>query len=366
LNSKIRSIKGLATGIGSLPHTDAEAALDLIFKYTPHIPFWPQLPKRDIRERMVAQFSEVLPFIKVTEKDIYFNPEVKQKELEKFYERIIAEDEDYFKVSEDFALGLHKFYQRLEKSDLSHIEYIKCQITGPFTFAASINDENGRALLHNPEFMEAITKSIYLKAAWQAKHFSKFGKKIILFYDEPYLGCFGSAYTPIDRKEVVNSLTESAEGFKQVVERYFTTLTRDPASTKVEVLFGVHCCGNTDWSIFTEIPKIDIISFDAYGFLDRVLLYAKELLDFFERGGVLAWGIVPTQAFTPEVKSSLLLQKLEQGLKLLLDKGIEQHLIRNNLIITPSCGLGTLSCETADSIFRCLQDLSYNFKNKSI
>jgi preprotein translocase subunit SecD len=37
---------------------DADEALDLIFKYVPDIPFWPQLPRRDVREGMVAQFSE--------------------------------------------------------------------------------------------------------------------------------------------------------------------------------------------------------------------------------------------------------------------------------------------------------------------
>ena len=58
-------LKGLATGIGSLPHHNVDAALDLIFQYIPNIPFWPQLPKRDIREGMVAQFSENLPFLKI-------------------------------------------------------------------------------------------------------------------------------------------------------------------------------------------------------------------------------------------------------------------------------------------------------------
>ena len=136
-------LKGLATGIGSLPHKDADSALDLIFKYCPEIPFWPQLPKRDIREGMIAQFSENLPCLEFGSEGLFFEPKDKEKKLEKFYERIIAEDVDYFKISPDFASGLYKFYQRLEKSDLRNIELIKCQVTGPFTFAASIKNENG-------------------------------------------------------------------------------------------------------------------------------------------------------------------------------------------------------------------------------
>jgi methionine synthase II (cobalamin-independent) len=349
LNSKIRSTKGLATGIGSLPHTDVNAALDLIFKYTPYIPFWPQLPKRDMRERMVAQYSQGLPCLRLQQKGISFDSSDQEQELTQFYEHIIANDSEYFKISPDFAAGFWQFINRLEKIKLNKIEFIKGQTTGPFTFAASINDNEGRAILHNSVIMQAVREGLAMKARWQISLFRKFAKPIIMFLDEPYLSCLGSGYTPINRKEVIATLVE------------FTEKIQSP-----DVLIGVHCCGNTDWSIFTDVNKIRIISFDAFNFLDRLLLYAENLADFFKRGGILAWGIVPTQAFTPKINSLLLAKKLEQGFNSLVDKGIEEDLIKNNLIITPSCGLGTLSCETADSIFKCLQDLSYNFKNKSI
>ena len=32
--------------------------MDLVFKHTPNVPFWPQLPKRDFHEGMVAQLRE--------------------------------------------------------------------------------------------------------------------------------------------------------------------------------------------------------------------------------------------------------------------------------------------------------------------
>ncbi len=329
-------LKGLATGIGSLPHQDAEAALDLIFKYTPQIPFWPQLPKRDAREGMVEQFSEGL----------VFKPE--EKELEKFYERIIANDIDYFKISTDFAVGLHKFYQRLEKTNLKGIEFIKCQITGPFTFAASINDEKGVALLHDAVFLQAILKGLTMKALWQINFFKKFGKKIIMFIDEPYLGCFGSAYTPINREDVVKGLAEITTAIKSD-----------------KVLAGVHCCGNTDWSIFTEVKTIDIINFDAFGFLERLVLYADNLKAFFERGGVLCWGIVPTQEFSGKESAELLVEKLKEGINILVKKGLDKNLLLDNLIISPSCGLGTLDTEKSDKIFKLLSGVSALLQKKA-
>lgn len=334
-------LRGLATGIGSLPHKDVDAALDLIFKYTPHIPFWPQLPKRDVREGMVVQFSESLPCLKVTSSGLFFDSQEKEKELEIFYERIIASDVDYFKISQDFALGLHKFYQRLEKVDLKDIEFVKCQITGPFTFAAAIFDDKGIALLHDTVFRQVILKGLTMKALWQIDLFKKFGKKIMLFFDEPYLASFGSAYTPINRNDVVKDLTE---------------LTR---SVKFDdVLLGVHCCGNTDWSIFTDITSIDIISFDAFGFLDRLVLYADNLKRFFKRGGIFCWGIVPTQDFTVRETADLLMDKLNTGIDALIKKGIDKESLLKNLLLSPSCGMGTLDIDKSEKILNILSEIS--------
>ena len=334
-------IKGLATGIGSLPHKDADAALDLIFKYLPQIPFWPQLPQRDMREGMVAQFSENLPGIKLTTQGLTFRPD--DHELEAFYERLIAQDTDYFKVSPDFAPGLERFYARLKKENLKGVEFIKCQVTGPFTFCASINDGKGVALLHNAVFKQAILKGLAMKALWQINLFKQFGKKIIFFLDEPYLGCFGSAFTPINREDVIRDLGE---------------LTAQVKSK--DVLIGVHCCGNTDWSIFTDIETIDIISFDAFSFLERLLLYAEDLKGFFKRGGILCWGIVPTQEFGVDIKPEALQEKINSGVAALVKKGLDKDLLVANSFFSPSCGLGSLSVDTAGQIFQLLSRIAHS------
>jgi len=46
--------------IGSLPLTDYQQALKLIFQYSPSIPLWPQLPK-NVKEGMVRQFVSGFP-----------------------------------------------------------------------------------------------------------------------------------------------------------------------------------------------------------------------------------------------------------------------------------------------------------------
>lgn len=342
----MNQLKGLATGVGSFPHKDAEAALDLIFKYMPNVPFWPQLPKRDVRESMLAQYSEGLPCIKVSRDGLFFDSVNQEKELEAFYDRIISQDTDYFKISPDFALGLHKFYQRLERQDLKDVEYIKFQVAGPFTFAAGLNNEKGIALLHDEVFMQAVFKGLAMKAAWQIRLFKRFGKKMILFFDEPYLGCFGSAYTPLNREDVVKGLTGLI------------------ASVKTDdVLIGTHCCGNTDWSIFTEVKGLDIINFDAFGFLDKLVLYSDSLKNFIKRGGILCWGMVPTQEIASHKDTQVLLNKIKEGMDVLAVKGLDRGLLLGGLLVSPSCGLGTLSLTEAEICCKVLSELSSLLKN---
>lgn len=337
----MKDLKGLATGVGSLPCQDADSALGLIFKYLPNIPFWPQLPQRNLREGMIAQFSENIPCIRVNDSGVYFEPKGKEESLEKFYERAIAEDLNYFKINDAYASGLSKFYERLTRSDLKEIKFIKLQVTGPFTFAAGINDQSGISLLHDKILMQAVLKGLKMKALWQINKFKVFGKKIILFIDEPYLGCFGSAYTPINRDTVTSGLLEFTEGLRSE-----------------GVLLGVHCCGNTDWSMFTEARDIDIISFDAFAYQDKFVLYADSIKNFLSRGGIICWGIVPTQDFTGKENTEFLISKINQGMAGLAKKGIDEELLKTRLLISPACGLGTFSLKKATDILQLLSNTS--------
>jgi len=319
------SMRAIATGIGSMPFTDPADAVNLIFKYIPEAPFWPQLPRRNVREGMIAQYSEAMPGLKVTNEGIQFERRAADESLESFYEHIISMDLDYFRINRDYAAGLYAFYSKLKQDGITNAKFIKCQVTGPLTFAAGINDADAGALIHDEIMMQAIVKGLAMKALWQVKIFSEFSKPIIVFVDEPYLAGLGSAYTALSRETAVRILREVSAAIK----------THD-------VLVGVHCCGNTDWSIFTDVRDIDIINFDAFNFLDRFTLYGKEVAQFIERGGYICWGIVPTQEFNSNLAAETLYNKLRQGIDALVRKGADPYLVAEQLLISPACGLGSI------------------------
>jgi len=343
----MKGFNGLATGIGSLPLLDAEKAVDLIFSRLSQVPFWPQLPKIDSREGMIAQFSEGLPGLSFKNGELVFTSEDLDKELEIFYEKFISQDFDYFKISPDFSRGLQAFYRRLNTADLSGVEFIKCQVTGPFTFCFGITDKSAKAIYHDEVLKQAMLKGLSMKALWQLELFKKFGKKIILFFDEPFLTGVGSAYTPLDRGEVIEVFTEITSGLKDK-----------------GCLVGVHCCGNTDWSMLMETEGIDIINFDAFEFSEKFLLYSGNLKSFLKRGGAICWGIVPTQGYDGTQTPEILFRKINSALDLLVGKGIDRGLLLERLMISPACGLGTLAQDKAEGILDLLKSTSAFIRQK--
>jgi len=330
-------LKGLATGIGSLPYRDAETALELVFRRTPRAPFWPQLPKRGACEGMVAQFFQNFPCLKLKDGSVYMDVSAPESELEVFYEKVISGDNAYFAITPDFAPGIYAYRDRLRRNGAKGADFLKGHITGPFTFASSVADENGTALLHNEIMMQAVVKGLEGKAKWQIDFLKEFGKQTIIFVDEPYLGCFGSAYTPVTRQKAVEVMSELCSDIKAH-----------------GALTGVHCCGNTDWSILTEAAGVDIISFDAFNFLDRIVLYASEISAFLDKGGILCWGIAPTREFTGVETPESLLEKIDSGVEMFRRKGVDAEKVRERLIVSPSCGLGSLDEEKAAGIFGLL------------
>lgn len=338
----------LATAIGSLPHQDIEGVCELILECFPEIPFWPQLPKRSINEGMYRQYCQGLPCVKmVPGKDkIYFDTSRDvEEELEKFYGRYLAHDLDYFAIKEEEGIGFYAMLEYLKRNTPSTLKFVKGQVTGPISLGLTCTDERERAILYNQELQDAIVKGLAMKAIWQVEKFKGLNTKEIIFFDEPYLSAFGSAYINIKREDVVEWLNDVIEPVKERGG-----------------IVGIHCCGSTDWSILME-TQVDIISFDAYNFLETLALYPAELNAFLERGGNLAFGIVPTSeknALNENVEG--IVKKLFRGIKLLKDGGIDEELILSRALITPSCGAGSLSKEVAERILRLTYDVSLSLR----
>ncbi|MEW6109097.1 MAG: hypothetical protein AB1632_08065 [Nitrospirota bacterium] len=319
------------TGIGSLPHYNADEACQLILN-TFDIPFWPQLPRVSFREFMVPQYSEGMPFFKInTGKQTVWVEKNNSDELERFYESWT--DESRIAISEDYAHGLHAFIKIIGDR---RFEYIKGHVTGPLTFTLGLNDKNGKPVYFDEELREIASMLLKAKIKWQYDMLKPHAEGVIIFIDEPILSALGSSsYLGVNSEEALRLLNESTGAVKSAGG-----------------ISGIHCCGNADWPLVIK-SGADIISFDAYDYVDTIALYPGEFRSYFEKGGCLAWGIVPTSDAINGENSESIKSRFNKGVEKLSQK-IPQSLILSNILLTPSCGTGSRTVEETLRVFQLL------------
>ncbi len=331
--------------VGSMPYQTPEEAMAALAERPPTIPTWPQLPKRSFKESMVSQYSENFPGITIdeNEKKIWVQRDEELLNLmAMFYEQFLTGDIASFAISQDFGAGLPSFLDSLNKSQV-RVPAAKAQVTGPFTFGLGLNDQDGKAVWFDPQYRDIVVKGIAGKAKWLAQKLQAHADKVIICMDEPILSALGTAaYLSVKDEDVITHLNEVAGELHTV-----------------EAMAGVHCCGNMDWGLLAR-TDIDFISFDAYFYGERLALYPKEIDSFLERGGMLAWGIVPTaekETIHRETPDGLL-RKMESLIGEFSRKGIDESKTRKQMIITPSCGLGFLMPEDAVTVLRLMEELT--------
>lgn len=334
----------LPTGIGSLPHTSPKEAYDLILNNLPEIPFWPQLPNLSFKENMYAQFSYLLPNAVIDEvnKRVYIDTSKETSAAEDFLSQILAENVDFFAYQEEYFHGLFGMLGMEDK--LKDIKVFKGQITGPISLGFQVTDENRKPIYYNDIYRDMMIKNLRMMARWQERALKKLCDRTMIFLDEPFLSMIGSAFISIDRHKAIEHMNEVLSG--------------------IDGIKAIHCCANTDWSLVLE-TDIQVLNFDAYGYADHLFLYSDKMIEFLEKGGTIAWGIVPTneEDMDKETVDSLT-ERLENNMKTLAGKGISMDDILRSSIITPSCGLGPTTVRGAEKALPLLKEVSSKMREK--
>jgi methionine synthase II (cobalamin-independent) len=309
-------------------------------EYLPDIPAWPQLPKRSPKENMSVQFSEGFPGVVMDGDKIRIKPSPNfDAELEQIYIDCEEGNPSRYGISVECAAGLHAFLTKAKK-----LRVVKGQVTGPITFGLVVTRQDGLAIFYDDSLAEAVAKFLRLKASWQEDALRRISPKTIIFVDEPYLVGLGSVFAPIPQGKVARLLEEVLQGIKGIK--------------------GLHCCGNTDWSVLLN-TSIDILSFDAYNYASSLSAYPNEVKSFLEHGGAIAWGIVPNdaEALAKESLSSLY-DRFGEAVAPFTRNGVRFGQIIAQSLITPSCGLVTLSLEAASQALELVAGLSDKLRKR--
>lgn len=357
--SQNANLKLETLAIGSLPHNDVNSAMKVVEKDFNKIPFWPQLANVSKNEDMIIQFLEGMPsFLPYNSENFSIDTESEKffEDLEEFfvdYEEIIADINspklEKYGISENFSSTFPKFEQIISATKP---QFAKGQITGPFTLATSINDKNGKCIIYDETLKEVVVKLLTLKVLWQIKHIKSANPETtpIIFIDEPSISQIGtSAYLTISEMDVIDMLKEISDVIKENGG-----------------ISAIHCCGRCDWLLIPIAAEFDIINFDAYAYSETFAIYRSIITKHLNRGGKIAFGIVPTLDAEALDKITLedLVEKFDTAVRYLTNKGIDEKLIIDNSLVSTSCGAGSLNVELAEKAMKLTKRLSLELKSK--
>ncbi len=337
--------------IGSLPMADHRAATALVFKYTPDIPLWVQLPVYP-QEGMIEQFLPGMPGFTKEGNKVFIDTtaaEFEQAYLS-FYEEFLEVTEgrsglanSRFAFIPETGRGFAEFLNQIDERE-SVPDGLKGQVTGPVTFGTAVKDQDGRAIFYNDQLRDAACKHLAMNAAWQADQFSKRGAVPLIFIDEPGLAGFGTSelitITADDVKGAIGEITDAVHARGG--------------------LAGVHVCANTQWDLLLGMD-IDVISFDAYAYFDNFILFSGEIKQYLDRGASIAWGIVPTQDRDDIDRETVdsLEEKFEKQMAVVEEKiSVSRDRLLDQIFITPSCGTGSLDMPHAQKVLALTKALS--------
>ena len=316
----------------------------LIATYTPEIPLWPQLPQNP-KEGMIRQFLCGFPGLVEDGNRYWIDTEQSgfATEMTYFYEDFLQAEtsrllprNSRFSLNRETAQGFYTLEEALKTSELQPF-MVKGQITGPVTTGIGVKDQSGASIFYDNDLGDILIKLLSLKARWQVEQLQQYGNRAapIIFIDEPGMVSFAStAFAGVSREMVSASVAEVIAGIRQAGG-----------------LAGIHICANGDWGP-ALLSDADIISFDAYSYFDNFILYQEQLSYFLARGGVLAWGIIPTGdpgAVAGESVETLYEKWLKQREKI-SSLGFSPIQLMQQTLIAPSCGTGSLSLQLAEKV----------------
>jgi hypothetical protein len=318
-------VPGVATGIGSLPHSDPIAAAELVLRCLPEMPAAPQLPARDPREGMIAQWLGALPEVQL---DVSGGIVVTTTSD--------AEPECVFDTRAH--AGLLAFFDVAAALDKQPVR-VKVQLTGPLTLGVALQ---AAGMPTTRAFRRAAEASRAWAGALETLVASRLpGSGLVLFFDEPALVAWRGGVGPLERESAIDVLSG--------------------ALATVDCVTGVHVCSGGDLALALEAgPQVLGVEVD-----DELVRDTVALARFLDGDGWIAWGAVPTDRPVGE-SADPHWRKLARVWCELTRRGCDPVPLRTRGIITPACGLAGYGASQAERVLGIARELAARVHDQAV
>jgi hypothetical protein len=318
-------VPGVATGIGSLPHDDPVVAAEVVLRCLPELPAVPQLPGRDPREGMLAQWLGALPEVDVA--------------ADGSLTVLGASDDDPECRFDDRAhSGLLAFLEVASRADRPPVR-VKAQVTGPLTLGTALHAA-GMPAPH------AFLRGAAVTRAWSEAIEALVGARLpdsslMLFLDEPALVAWRRDDAPLDREAAIDVLSG--------------------ALAAVDSVTGVHVCGDGDLTLALEAGP-EVLGVEVS---DDLVQQTVGLARFLDGDGWIAWGAVPTDRPVGE-SADPHWRVLARVWCELTRRGCDPVPLRTRGMITPACGLAGYGASQAERVLGIARELAARVHDQAV
>jgi methionine synthase II (cobalamin-independent) len=304
-----------ATGIGSLPGTDAGAAHRLVFDELPDLPHLPELPARGVGADMIGRGTALLV-------DFYAEVQPSGWRLTERPGRDARRADSFLRQDLDY----------MEENSQEFAQTLKMQAVGPWTLASTLELRHGDRMLSDlgavRDLAESLTEGLKLHIA-EVKKRVPHAAGLIVQLDEPALPGVLSGTVP----------TASGFGRLRAVEE---PVARELLAGLIQAVHdagaeaAVHCCAPGVPIDLLRTAGANYVSFDATG-IDVETARDEQFGEAIEAGVGLMLGVVPSTdpARAADVGVNRLLDKVLSLTRL----GFSPAQLAEATTITPTCGL---------------------------
>ena len=318
-------LPGVATGIGSLPHDDPIAAAELVLRCLPDLPAVPQLPGRDPREGMLAQWLVALPEVSI--------------EPDGTIALLGDSDGAPECVFDTHAhAGLLTFLDLAEQRD-PPLPRVKAQVTGPLTLGTALHAAGMAA-------PRAFTRAAEVTRAWSVALEDLLAARVpdtglVLFLDEPALVQWQRDDAPLERESAIDVLSG--------------------ALAAVDSVTGVHVCSHGDVALALEAGP-EVLGVEV---TNDLVQHTVGLARFLDGDGWIAWGAVPTDRPVGE-SADPHWRALASVWCELTRRGCDPVPLRTRGVITPACGLAGYGASQAERVLGIARELAARVHDQAV
>lgn len=320
---------GAVVGCGSLPHRDPDAAAAFgIAEFD--IATIPTLPGRTMAESMLGQAATALPGLMVTGGGLL--------EIDDRNAPGTSVSPGALLDADAFA-GFRAFLDLAGKIRFDGTP-VKWQFVGPVTLGVAL-ERAGLDRTAAFDLASACVRSALHELADAVKSVLPNSPQMVII-DEPWFADLMSPGFPIPPDEAIDRMSGAM------------------AALPNTSLVGIHCCAPCDVATMLASGP-GVISLPV---TPELVDWAGYLTRFLDDGGIIAWGVVPTDGPIPTLPDRPW-RDLSDLWCALVQRGCDPVQLRRRSLVTPQCGLASHSVSVARQIARLTADVGKRVKDQS-